>query len=190
MSNTKFTVLKYIAYTVVAILLMVVQNTPDFLVFFGAKALWVAPMAIAVAVIEKETAGAIFGGFCGILCDVFSSYVFGYYTVLLFVFCMFTGVFCKSFIRPTIINSTVFSFLFILFSQWLGFSFTMSINLGVGAWYFLEFYTNIIVYTTIVAPLIFYIASSINKYTEKRIKAIMDSAKPIAKQAQSRGKTK
>ena len=65
MPKTRFIVLKFLVYAAIAILLAIVQNTPDLLLIGTAKPMLAAAFAVAVAMFE----GVCRGSFRGLLRD-------------------------------------------------------------------------------------------------------------------------
>ena len=170
MVTTKYCVGKHACYALLGILLAVLQNTPGFLVVFDTKSLLVFALAIAVAVTEKETVGSLFGIFFGVLCDLFSSYTFGFYSLALFIACMFVGILSKGYIRPIITNCFIFTLLLMILVQWVGFFFSILIwESGNLYGFFISNYVTLSVYTAITSLPIFYVVQKIHFWFQKRI---------------------
>lgn len=128
MPKTRFIVLKFLVYAAIAILLAIVQNTPDLLLIGTAKPMLAAAFAVAVAMFEGEFAGALSGAFCGMLCDFFSYYRFGYYALMLFLCCLGVGLLVQGFMRPVVMNCCLFTLCAMLLSQGVAFFFLFLIR--------------------------------------------------------------
>lgn len=128
MPKTRFVVLKFLVYASVAVLLAIVQNTPDLLAVGTAKPMLAAAFAVAVAMFEGEFAGALMGAFCGVLCDFFSYYRFGYYALMLFCCCLAVGLLVQGYMRPVVMNCCLFILVTMLFSQGVAFFFVFLIR--------------------------------------------------------------
>ena len=78
MSVKNKTVLKYVLYSLIIVLLAVLQSTPGFLSVAGIKPIFTIPAAICIAVLEGEFAGGIFCAAAGLFCDVSGAEIFGF----------------------------------------------------------------------------------------------------------------
>lgn len=128
MQKIRFVVLKFLLYAWVAVILLVLQNTPGLFVILGTKPMLVAAFAVAVAMFEGELAGAFAGAFGGMLCDLFSYYRSGYYALMFFFCCLAVGLLVQGFMRPVVINCCLFTFLTMLFTQSVAFFFLFLIR--------------------------------------------------------------
>ena len=128
MQKNRFVVMKFLLYACIAILLCVIQNTPELLVIGGAKRMLTAAFVVAVAMFEGELAGALMGAFGGMLCDLFSYYRFGYYAVMLFLCCLMVGLLVQGYMRPVVLNCCLFIFGAMLVSQGVAFFFLFLIR--------------------------------------------------------------
>ncbi len=170
MVTTKFYVAKYASYAGVGFIFMLLQNLPIYLNQPVQKPLLLFALAMVVAVIEKETVGAIFAIYCGWLCDLFSDYSFGYYALALFFLCMGTGVVCRGFVRPSMSNCAFFTLISILLVQWLGFFFTVYIIIeGATIHFFVAHFLPVCILTTITVPPIFWLQDKIWTYFQRKI---------------------
>lgn len=83
---------KYTVYALLLLALYVLQTTPGLFVILGAKPLLVIPAAIAIAMVEGEFVGGIYGAFAGLLCDVTSTALFGFNGLMVALFCVAAGL--------------------------------------------------------------------------------------------------
>ncbi|MEG1874681.1 MAG: rod shape-determining protein MreD [Angelakisella sp.] len=172
MRTTKYKILKYATYALVAIFLCVLQNTPGLFAISGVKPMLVMSFAVCVTLFEKETAGGLFGAFAGMLCDLFGSYTFGFYTLLLFVGCVLVGLLTQSFMRPVLFNAVLFTLALGCFIQLVGFAFTMLLRSVPDAWqYYGRCLLPMCAYTAVTAAVFFYPASILYHYFEAKVLA-------------------
>lgn len=172
MRTTKYKIAKFITYGTAAALLCVLQNTPGLFVLFGVKPMLVFSFSICAAIFERETAGGLFGLFGGLLCDIFSSYTFGFYALLLFLCCVLAGLVTQGYVRPVAINAMLLTFFGILFAQGSGFFFTIFIR-GVpdSMRYFTGHLLPMCAYTAATALLFFFPTRAIHLYWQRKIDA-------------------
>lgn len=128
MQKIRFVVLKFLLYALLAVTLAALQNTPGLFVILGAKPMLVAAFAVAAAMFEGELAGALFGAFGGMLCDLFSYYRSGYYALMFFFCCLAVGLLVQGFMRPVVVNCVLFTFAVMLLSQSVAFFFLFLIR--------------------------------------------------------------
>ncbi|MEG0942879.1 MAG: hypothetical protein RSD74_03370 [Angelakisella sp.] len=172
MVTTKYKIAKFFSYGVVATLLCVLQNTPGLFAIYGTKPMLVVSFAICVAIFERETAGGLFAVFAGLLCDLFSSYSFGYYALLLFFCCVAVGLLTQGFMRPVAVNAMLFTLVTMVFIQWVGFFFTILIWVEEGAAeYFFGRLLPFCIYTAVMAFPLYYLARVMHLYFEAKIEA-------------------
>ena len=85
--RAKIMVVKYVTYSLLMLVLYVLQSTPQLFSIAGIKPVLVFPFAVAVAMFDKQLAGGLFGLFAGILCDTSSNVLFGFQSILYLVIC-------------------------------------------------------------------------------------------------------
>ena len=74
--RTKIAAAKYAAYSLVMLLLYVLQTDPNFFYIDYIKPVFVLPFAVCIAMFESQLVGGLFGLFAGVLCDASSSMLF------------------------------------------------------------------------------------------------------------------
>lgn len=170
MPTTKYKIIKFLVYGLCAIGLCVLQNTPGLFALGDIKPMPVVAFAVCVTLFEKETAGGLFGAFCGLLCDFYSSYTFGFYALLLFFFCVLVGLLTQGYMRPVLVNAVLFTLLSILAIQFAGFYFTLYIwGYPDAMLYFTRRLLPLCIYTAATALLFFYPVRATHLYFEQRI---------------------
>jgi len=171
MNKTKLTLIaKFLAYGALLLVLYVLQTTPGLFVIFGAKPMLVVPAAIAIAMCEGELVGGFYGAFAGLLCDMGSSMLFGFNGLLLAFFCVGTGLLVTHLMHCNLWNAILFTFIAMLAISSLEFLF------GYGMWglenvWMIYVYRTLplIVYTTAVAPLLFWLLSKVHRKVQRMV---------------------
>ena len=101
---------KYFSYSLLVILLYILQATPNLMPeFFGSKPLLLLPLALAISSIEKEVPSLIFGAVCGGLTDLAAAGGIGYFSILLTLLCYFESHVFNTYFVPNIFSATVYS---------------------------------------------------------------------------------
>lgn len=104
--NSNLKILRYIGYAVEILLFFVISGIPGFLPsVFGTKPVLLLPIAITIAVFEKETSAMIYGLCCGALCDVSLTGKIGFYTIALTILCFFFGYCARNFFVTNFANA-------------------------------------------------------------------------------------
>ena len=75
--RAKIMVVKYVTYSLLILVLYVLQSTPQLFSIAGIKPVLVFPFAVAVAMFDKQLAGGLFGLFAGIPVDFISGHLYG-----------------------------------------------------------------------------------------------------------------
>jgi len=169
MNRTKLTLTaKYLVYIILLTLLYVLQTTPGLFVIFGAKPMLVVPAAIAIAMCEGEFVGGWYGAFAGLLCDIGGSMLFGFNGLLLTFFCVGAGLLVAHLMHCNFWNAMLFTLIAIGAIGSLEFLF------GYGMWrlpyvwmIYVYRFLPMIAYTTVVAPLPFWLMHGIFKKMQR-----------------------
>ena len=161
---------KYLAYVLILLILYVLQTTPGLFVIFGTKPMLVVPAAIAIAMYEGELAGGLYGAFAGLLCDMGSSMLFGFNGLFLAFFCIAAGLAIIHLMHCNVWNAMFFVALTMLATRSAEFLF------GYGMWghenvwmIYVRQTLPLIVYTTLVTPLMFWIVCVLHSRVRKAI---------------------
>ncbi len=115
--ETKLRIQKLLIYGSVLLLLYVLQCTPGFLSFWGAKPLLVLPWVVAIAMMEGELVGGLFGLGAGILCDTAAITIFGINSLIYMSACMLVGLLVIYYMQPSRSNCLIFTGVVLLFRQ-------------------------------------------------------------------------
>jgi len=96
---------KYGIYGLFLLGIYVLQTTPDFLQVFGIKPQLILPAVICIAMYEGEFIGGLFGVLGGLLCDMASNAIFGFYSIQLLVICVTVGLLIIYLIKNNELNA-------------------------------------------------------------------------------------
>lgn len=154
----KFTVVRYFAYSLEILVLFVLQGTPQFLPeIFGGKPVFLIPLAIIIACLEKELPAMFFSLGCGVLLDIGFSNNIGFYAILITVICFFVSVIFRDYMVVSFLNTMAFAGVGIVVVMLLHF-FVFYVLKGYdhGGYYFVHHYISRIIYTFVfVTPFYF-----------------------------------
>lgn len=166
--KTKILTLKYTLYAVTMILLYVLQTTPRFLTILDTKPNFVIPAAVCIAMMEGEFIGGLYGALAGVLCDFGGRMLFGFNAIIVMISCVCVGLLFIYLLRRNIINFvlmvTAAMFVRGLLEYLLGYVMWNYEHV----WMVLAFMIlPMILYTSAVSPLIYYLYRWINgKFVE------------------------
>ncbi len=121
--ETKLRIRKMSIYGVMLLLLYVLQTTPGFLTFWGVKPLLVLPLVVAIAMMEGELVGGLFGLAAGILCDTSAITIFGINSLIYMSACVMIGLLVIYYMQPSRTNCLIFTGAVLLFRQLFEFFF-------------------------------------------------------------------
>lgn len=153
----KYPLVKYSIYVLLAVILCIIQNTPDLFVFWGHKPMLLVAMAVTVALFEGELVGGLFGAFAGFMCDLYGGEKVGYTALMLFLCCVLVGLAVQTFMHPSIFNDVLFTFITIVIIRSVSFFFSVILlgHNGASQFFFYEI-LPMSIYTSIAA-LLFYV---------------------------------
>lgn len=164
----KFTILRYISYSLEILILYILQGTPNLIPeIFGGKPVLLLAVALTIAAFEKEVPSMVFGLICGMLCDLAVSNTIGYFAIAFLIICYFETLLFKTVMVKNFINTMVISFCacvliigiyFLFFYVFQGY--------GSEVYYFMNHYVSRIVYTFLTCLPIYFI----NKFLYSQIK--------------------
>jgi rod shape-determining protein MreD len=109
----RYNVLKWVTYAFCLLLLVVFQmQAPFYPHFTNITPLFAIPAVVAVAMVEGETAGGLYGIAAGLCWDTGTGRVFGFNALLLMILGVMVGLFVKYLIKPSALSSILFTALF------------------------------------------------------------------------------
>lgn len=98
--------LRFITYAIEIILLYVISGIPGFLPsILGVKPILLLPVAVTIAVFEKEVPAMAYGLACGALCDIGFTDKIGFYTIALTLLCFAFGYCARNFFVTNFANA-------------------------------------------------------------------------------------
>lgn len=120
--RNKKTAVKWTAYILLLLLFCGFQSTPGLFAVWGVRPALVLPMAVAVALFEREAPAGAFGLLAGFLWDLSAERLFGFYGMVVMLCCVTVTLLSMYCIRVNMTN-------FILGC--------LAVNLICGTWNFL-----------------------------------------------------
>lgn len=159
MSNQRVPlVLKHVVYTLVILLLYVIQTTPGLFELRGISPIWVIPAAVAISMFEGEFVGGIYGVLAGLCCDTGGFSYFGYNAIIIGFFCVVAGLVTIYLFRNNLLGCMIFVLVTLLVRGSLEFLFAYGMWGYDNVWKIYMFTVlPTAVATLIVAPFIFVI---------------------------------
>lgn len=105
----RYTVFRYLAYSLELLLLFILQTTPRLLPeILGSKPLLLLPAAITISFFESEVPAMFFGLASGLLLDFGYSDNVGFFTITLTLACFFIGLIFRDYLVISFLNALVF----------------------------------------------------------------------------------
>ena len=155
----KLKALRYITYAIEIILLYVISGIPGFLpAILGVKPLLLLPVAVTIAVFEKETTAMFYGLACGALCDLGFTDKIGFYTIALTVLCFFFGYCARNFFVTNFANAMAIGGATVTILLCLHFFiFCTGSGMPYAGVHFLRHYLIKIIYTAVFLPPLFFL---------------------------------
>ncbi|MDF1494696.1 rod shape-determining protein MreD [Caproiciproducens sp. CPB-2] len=154
----KLKVLRYFAYTIEILVFYMVQETPGLVPdLFGARPVLLIPIALSIAMFEKETAAMAFGLLCGLLIDFGAGGVLGFHGLLLSVICYSVGLIAANLIQTNFLTAMITAVIStgcVVLLQWVFFYLLFSYShaaYALTAHYIPRFF-----YTTAFMPVAYY----------------------------------
>lgn len=160
--------LKWLFYSLLLFLLIVIQTTPNLLEIKGTKPILVIPLAVFIAVFEGEISSFVFAVITGIVWDMQSNKILGFSSIIISICCVAVAMLVIYLIRANIVNCCILSAGVTGIYCLLDFICYYFIWGYDGMWYLVvSHFIPMIIYTTVVSPLIFIIVKSIaSKYND------------------------
>ena len=149
---------KYATYSVVLLLLFLIQSAPGLFDIGGIRPMLIVPYVIAISVFEGEVTGGTYALVGGLLCDFTSTMLLGVNAFIFFIFAIITRLLSRYLLRPTIVNGWFFSAVtaivraaveyYLMYSMW-GYEYAPMV--------FWRKLFPVAIYTIVIAPILFYI---------------------------------
>jgi cell shape-determining protein MreD len=163
-NKKKIYIMRHTVYSVMLLLLYVLQSTPGPFNVGGAAPLWVIPAAVCVAMFEGEFVGGIYGAAAGLLCDAAAvprqsggTVVFGMSGFLLCVLCVVVGLLIIYLLRCNLLGCMLFVATITIALGSLEFLFAYGMWGHENGWKIYVYHTlPVIAWTLAVTPLLFF----------------------------------
>ena len=163
-NKNKFYILKFSLYTLLLLALYVLQTVPGLFVVLGQKPIWVIPAAIAIAMLEGEFVGGIFGVLAGILCDMGGFSLFGFNAFFIGVFCIAAGLLIIYMMRCNLPNCLLFTGTVLLFRGSIEYLFAYGMWGYENVWkVYVYTVLPVVAYSTAIAPLVYFAVRGIHR---------------------------
>ena len=95
---------RQVCYALALIGCYLMQTTPGFLAFFGAKPVFLLPLAVCIAAREGVFPGALWGAAAGLLWDLASGRTGGFFAIQLMAVCFAVGALVALYLRGSAFN--------------------------------------------------------------------------------------
>ncbi|MGI6404766.1 MAG: hypothetical protein ACOX0K_11300 [Oscillospiraceae bacterium] len=163
-------ILKYTLYTLLLLLLYILQTTPRLFEIAGAKPMLVIPAALSIAMVEGEFVGGIYGALAGLLCDLGASVLFGFHGLLLALFCIGVGLLVIYLMHCNIRGALLFVTATMLVRGGIEYLFSYRMWGYENVWKVFAFHIlPMSLYTILVTPLLFWLIRWIYRLFQKRL---------------------
>ena len=168
MSNTHYIrTFKYTVYALLLLALYVIQTVPGLFVIFGVKPIWVVPAAIAIAMMEDELIGGIYGALAGLLCDLGGFALFGFKGFWISFFCICSGLLIKHLMHCNLRSCALFTLMALMVTGSMQHFFTLGIH-GIEDSWSIYVYSVLptIAYSLAITPLMFFAVRALHRKFE------------------------
>lgn len=166
----RIVIFKYILYTIILVILYIIQTDPHLLYIEGIKPILVLSYAVCIAMMDGELAGGLFGLFAGLLCDTGGIIIFGFQSLIYMSACVAVGLIVIHFMQPSLTNSLIFVSVILAIRLLLEFFF----------YYVMWGYSQnnliltrklfpVLLYTVAITPLIYYLVKKMHFYFVRKL---------------------
>ncbi|MDR0915078.1 MAG: rod shape-determining protein MreD [Oscillospiraceae bacterium] len=164
----RYNALRYFAYSLEILLFFIIMGIPNFMPeIFGGKPTFLLPIALTIALFEREPTAMIFGGICGALTDFGYSNSLGFFAIAMAVVCFFVSYIAHNRLVVNILNAAVATLIIIAIVFVLHF-FVFHAAKGYGGYqtYFAAHYMSRILYSWVFVFLFFYLNRGFSSYIQ------------------------
>ncbi len=157
-------IIKHALYALILFIFHVLGSVPGLFVVAQVKPILTIPAAVAVAMVEDEFAGGIYGAFAGLLCDMSGSLLFGFNGFVVTICCVAAGLMVSNLMRCSGLTCVLFVFLTMLIRGSLEYFFSLGMWNYPGAGLVYTSYTlPTAIYSTAFAVPVFFLIRLINR---------------------------
>ncbi len=168
--ETRLRVQKMSIYALFLLFLYVLQTTPGFLTFWGAKPLLVLPMVVSIAMLEGELVGGLFGLAAGILCDTSAITIFGINSLIYMTACVAIGLLVIYYMQPSRLNSLIFTAIVLIFRQLFEFFFYYVMwDYEDISMILLRHMLPVVLLTLLTTPLMFWLVQRVHGFYRRKL---------------------
>lgn len=107
--RSKNQIKKWCLYALLLLACIVAQTTPGLFTIGQAKPVYLLPLCLAVASVEDEFAGALFGAVCGLMWDYTAGRTVGLLALALLFLCFAMSVAVQLYLQCTVLNFVLVS---------------------------------------------------------------------------------
>ncbi len=169
-STRHIVIIKHSVYGALLLLFYVLQTTPGLFAVAGIKPMLAVPVAIAVAMVEGEFVGGVYGALAGLLCDVGSTMLFGFNGLFVSFFCVTAGLLVIYLMHCNAGGATLFVFAAMLARGGVEYLFGYHMWGYENVWKVFAFRVlPVVLYTTLVTPLVFLCVRGIHRRFRRRL---------------------
>lgn len=170
--RTRLLAEKYTLYGLMILGLFLVQTDPYLLYLGDCKPVLVLPMAVAIAMLDGELVGGLFGLAAGLLCDASGTVIFGFNSMLYMSACVAVGLVVIYYMQPSWKNSVLFT----------GVIFSLRLLMEYFFYYVMWDYEGIsrvllgrmlpaLLYTLAVTPAVFWVVQKVRERFAKKLES-------------------
>ena len=163
--NRNLTFFRYFAYSILIILFLVLQSTPNLMPeIFGSKPLLLVATALCIASKEDKIPSLIFGAVCGVLTDIATGGSIGFFAFLLTLICYAEAHIFSTYFASNIISVLIVGIITVPVLVFLYFS-VLTIFAGISDYWvhFANHYISRIIYTFLMIIPIYFLNSFLYK---------------------------
>lgn len=153
----RFRVVRYTAYILEILIIYIVQGIPGFIPdVFGGRPVLLVPVALTIAIFERDISAVVFGTVCGLMTDFGYSGAAGYYGIMLAILCFVVSNLMENYIRTNLLTAMLIATISIPIIIFLQFVFYYIFAGYNDVWgFFVKHYISRIIYTWAFTP-VFY----------------------------------
>ena len=164
MNNTKYLrFFKHTAYVLLLLVLYVLQTVPGLFVIYGTKPILVVPAAIAIAMLEGEFVGGVYGAVAGLLCDMGGFSLFGFNGFVITVCCVAAGLLIIYLLRCNLWNCLLLVLVTLLLRGSVEYVFSYGMWGYEGVWKIYVYRVlAVVAYSVAVTPAIYFLTAKLH----------------------------
>ena len=151
--------------TLILLILFLLQTTPGLLPVIGkASAMLLVPAVVCIGMFERETAGAFFGLFAGLLWDTVSAQPTGFHSIILMCLGCISGLLITHLMQNSLLSGILLSALGIILHTMLYWVIFVLLRGYTGALTLLyQQFLPSMLYTALFIPLLYFIIRLLRK---------------------------